>query len=83
MAGVTRLAEPNGDFLIAKVGEDGFVGGDADPVQELIPASVRSVDPEVNSFSPVVTDVSSLIKIMSVSPDVETPDLRIDIIHSN
>ncbi|MFC2145422.1 hypothetical protein ACFLQQ_03740, partial [Actinomycetota bacterium] len=83
MAGVTRLAEPNGDFLIAKVGKDGFVGGDADPVQELMPASVRSVDPEVNSFSPMQTDVSSLINVLSVSPDVETPNLRIDVIHRN
>jgi hypothetical protein len=83
MSGVTRMAEPNGDFLIAKVGEDGFVGGEADPVQALIPASVRSVNPEVNSFSPLITDVSSLINVISVSPDVENPDLRIDVIHRN
>ena len=83
MAGVTRLAESNGDFLIAKVGEDGFVGGDADPVQGLIPASVRSVNPEVISFSPMVTDISSLINVISVSPDVETPDLQINVIHRN
>ncbi|GEM_PF-1154916 len=83
MSGVTRLAEPNGDFLIAKVGTDGFVGGDTDPVQELIPASVTAVDPEVTPFSPVQTDVSSLINIIAVSPNVETPDLEINVIYRN
>ena len=83
MAGVTRMAEPNGDFLIAKVGEDGFVGGDLDPVQELIPASITAVNPEVISFSPMQTDVSSLINIISVSPTVVTPDLQINVIHMN
>jgi hypothetical protein len=83
MAGVTRLAEPNGDFLIAKVGEDGFVGGDLDPVQELIPASITTVNPEVDSFSPIQTDVLSLINIISVSPDIETPNLEINVIHRN
>jgi len=83
MSGVTRLVETNGDFLIAKVGEDGFVGGDEDPVQELIPMSVTAVNPEVGSFSPIQTDVSSLINIISVSPNVETPDLQVSVIHRN
>ncbi len=83
MSGVTRLAELNGDFLIAKVNEDGFVGGESDPIQELMPASITAVNPEVNPFSPIQTDVYSLINIMSVSPTVETPDLRINIIHKN
>ena len=83
MAGVTRLAEPNGDFLIAKVSEDGFVGGETDPVQELLPMSITTVNPEVSSFSPVLTDVSSLINIISVSPTVETPDLQINVIYRN
>jgi len=83
MSGVTRLAEPDGDFLIAKVGPDGFVGGDGDPVEELVPASVTSVDPEVNSFSPMETDISSVINIISLSPDIETPDLRISVIYEN
>ena len=83
MTGVTRMAEPNGDFLIAKVGVDGFVGGNADPVQELIPASITAVNPEVSSFLPIQADASSLINIISVSPDVETPDLQVNIIHSN
>ncbi len=83
MSGVTRIAEPNGDFLIAKVGEDGFVGGDLDPVQELTPASITAVNPEVISFTPMEVDISSLIKIISVSPNVDTPDLKINVIHRN
>jgi len=83
MSGVTRMAEPNGDFLIAKVNEDGFVGGETDPVQELSPMSITAVTPEVISFSPMQTDVSSLINIISVSPTVETPDLQINLIHRN
>jgi hypothetical protein len=83
MAGVTRLAENNGDFLVAKVNEDGFVGGDGDPVEELTGMTVTEVNPTVSSFSPVVTDVSSKINILSVSPNVEEPNLEVNIIHSN
>jgi hypothetical protein len=83
MSGVTRMVEPNGDFLIAKVNEDGFVGGDSDPIQELIPMSILPVNPKVDSFSPMQNDISSLINIISVSPAVETPDLRIDLIYRN
>jgi len=77
------LAEHNGGFLIAKVGQDGFVGGDADPIEELIPASVTTVNQEVSSFSPIETDISSVINVISLSPDIETPDLRLSIIHEN
>jgi hypothetical protein len=83
MAGVTRLAENNGDFLVAKVNEDGFVGGDSDPVEELTSMTVTEVNPAVSSFSPVVTDVSSKINILSVSPNVEEPNLEVNLIHSN
>jgi hypothetical protein len=83
MAGVTRLAENNGDFLIAKVNEDGFVGGDGDPVEELTGMTVTEVNPTVSSFSPVVTDVSSKINILSVSPNMEEPELEVNLIHRN
>ena len=83
MSGVTRITEPNGDFLIAKVGEDGFVGGEADPVQDLSPMLITAVNPVATSFSPIQTDVSSLINIISVSPTVETPDPQIHLIYKN
>lgn len=59
------------------------MGGETDPVQELTPMSITAVTPEVSAFSPVQTDVSSLINIISVSPTVETPGLQINIIYRN
>ena len=83
MSGVTRIAESNGDFLIAKIGADGFIGGDSDPVKELIPLSITPVNPEVAAFLPIETDAISQIAIKSVSPNIETPDLQINYFYSN
>ena len=83
MAGVTRLAESNGDFLVAKVNENGFVGGDDDPVRELTSMTVTTVNPVVSSFSPVFTDMSLIIKVLSVVPNVENPDVKVNLIHGN
>ena len=83
MAGVTRLAEDNGDFLMAKVGLNGYVGGAGDPVEELTGMMVTEINPTVASFSPLVTDVESIINITSVNPNVEEPELGYIRIYSN
>ncbi len=81
MAGVTRMTDPAGDFLVAKVNLDGFVGGEADPIERLDPRSVVSITPLVEDFSPKVTDVSEMISVEAVTPVVVTPEIRISIIH--
>jgi hypothetical protein len=83
MAGVTRLAEDNGDFLVAKVNLDGYVGGAGDPVEELTGMTVTEINPTVSSFSPVVTDVENVINIVDVSPNVEEPEVGYNMIYSN
>ncbi len=77
MVGVTRIIDPAGDFLIAKVNSDGFMGGDSDPIVSLDPHSVISITPEVSPFSPNVSDVSTDISVMDASPTVTTPDLQV------
>ncbi len=80
MAGVTRLIDPAGDFLFAKINSDGFVGSDSDPVTPLDPRSILSISPVVSDFSPKVTEVSSLLSVVSVNPTVISPDLQVHVI---
>ena len=83
MAGVTRMVDPEGDFLVAKVNLEGFVGGVGDPIERLDPRSVVSITPQVQDFLPEVTDVSEMIAVEDVSPTVVTPDIELTVIHRN
>ncbi|MBC8496674.1 MAG: hypothetical protein ISS57_13935 [Anaerolineales bacterium] len=83
MAGVTRMIDPAGDFLVAKVDVEGFVGGDADPIMPLDPRSVVSITPQVQPFSPKVTDVSALTSVETIVPIVASPGIDIHEIHRN
>lgn len=83
MAGVTRMVEPQGDFLLAWVDQDGFVGGDADPTLSIEPRSIVSITPEVAEFMPVVTDVSELITVEDIQPTVTHPDVQVHSISRN
>jgi hypothetical protein len=78
MAGVTRIIDPAGDFLVAKVNRDGYVGGSADPIASLDPRSVVSITPQVLAFTPKVTDVSTMISVQSVAPTVTSPNIQIN-----
>jgi len=82
MSGVTRLAEPNGDFLIARVGSNGFAGED-DIIEELEGMTLTAINPVSASFSPVVTDMISDIHIQAVNPNVENPNAGVSLIYSN
>jgi len=83
MAGVTRMIDPAGDFLVAKVDVEGFVGGDEDPIVPLDPRSVVSITPQVQPFSPKVTDVSAMISVETIVPIVASPGIEIHEIHRN
>ena len=83
MAGVIRMIDPAGDFLVAKVDLDGFVGGGADPITPLDPRSVVSITPQVLDFSPKVTDVSAMISVQAVTPTMISPDIELHEIYRN
>ena len=80
MAGVTRLIDPAGDFLIAKVNIEGFIGSDSDPITSLEPRSIQSITPVISDFSPKVADVTSKLSIESVNPTVTSPNLGVQVI---
>jgi len=83
MAGVTRMANQEGDFLIAKVDLNGFVGGDSDPITPLNVRSIKAITPTIIDFVPSVTDISSQISIVPITPTVTTPAIQIHIIHTS
>lgn len=81
MAGVTRMLEPAGDFLIAKVNGDGYIGGTSDPIYQLEPRIVKPITPQVSGFSPKVSDITNQIAVIDVTPNVTTPQLDIHVIY--
>ncbi len=83
MAGVTRMIEPAGDFLVARVNSNGFIGGSADPISEIKLRPSEAITPEVAPFIPELTDVSDLIAIQSVKPTVTHPEVRIEFLATN
>jgi len=83
MSGVTRTVDPAGDFLVARVNTDGFVGGDNDPIFPLDPRIIVSITPYIEDFRPKVTDVSGMIEVVRVVPAVTSADIRITEIYRN
>lgn len=83
MSGVTRMVDPSGDFLVARVFLDGFAGGNTDPITALDPRVIVPITPVVEDFRPTVTDVSDMIEVESIGPTVTVPDVRITEIYRN
>ena len=75
MAGVTRMTDPEGDFLLAWVDDVGYIGGTEDPISSLDLRSIVSISPQVMEFDPVVTDVTGLITVEDIQPTVTHPDV--------
>jgi hypothetical protein len=83
LAGVTRVVDPAGDFLVAKIDKNGFIGGVADPFTPFPIRTVVSITPLVQDFRPKVIDVSTMITVEAVEPTVVSPQIRITEIHRN
>lgn len=72
-AGVSRLNEPNGDFIFGKINTDGYLGHDPGPIDELSPPYIKPINPQVLPFSPIIKNVTAQINLIDVQPTVTNP----------
>jgi hypothetical protein len=83
MSGVTRMIDPAGDFLVARINAEGFVGGDNDPIFPLDPRIVVSITPQVEDFNPNVMDASYMIEVEAIEPKIISADMSVTDIYRN